>query len=44
LKVGLLCEGEYNNNLKHGWMGPPCASKATKNKGLLVEYRLKLCS
>jgi len=22
-KFRLMCEGEYNNNPKHGWMGPP---------------------
>jgi len=38
LKPHLMCEGGYNNNLKHGWRGPPCASKATKTRAcLLVE-------
>ena len=38
LKPHLMCEGGHNNNPKHGWLGPPCASKATKTRAcLLVE-------
>ena len=33
-KFRLMCEGGYNNSIKHGWMGPPCTSETTKNKDL----------
>ena len=33
-----MCEGGYNNNLKHGWMGPHVLPKPPKTRAcLLVE-------
>jgi hypothetical protein len=33
-KVYFVCEGEYNNNLIHGWMGPPMYFQRHPKQGL----------
>jgi hypothetical protein len=32
----LICEGEYNNNLKHGWMAPHVLPKPPKTRDFLL--------